>query len=249
MMNQPILKVESKYGDLLYAIVNDHTSWRVKTLYTKEKDTIAWIDSMSPGETFVDVGANIGIYTIYAAKRGLKVFAFEPEGQNYALLTRSIIVNEMDVNAYCVALSDEFKADSLYLSAFIPGGSCHTFGEDLDHQLTKKERPAGTLKQGCIALPLDMLEIKADHIKVDCDGLEHKIVAGGIKTIMGCKSILIEINQNLEQHRDLTKYMQEKGFSFDASQVEAATRKEGIFKDCGNWIFYNNETKSARAAA
>lgn len=246
MMNQPILKVESKYGDLLYAIVNDHTSWRVKTLYTKEKDTIAWIDSMSPGETFVDVGANIGIYTIYAAKRGLKVFAFEPEGQNYALLTRSIIVNEMDVNAYCVALSDEFKADSLYLSAFIPGGSCHTFGEDLDHQLTKKERPAGTLKQGCIALPLDMLEIKADHIKVDVDGLEHKVIAGASRTIQNAKSVLLEINRNLSPHNELVSLMQAVGFQYDPVQAEEARRKEGIFKDCGNFIFYRD--KIAKAA-
>ena len=82
-------------------------------MYTKEKDTIAWIDSMQPGETFIDIGANMGIYTIYAAKRGLKVIAFEPEAQNYALLCRSIMINELDVQAYCVALSDEWKADSL----------------------------------------------------------------------------------------------------------------------------------------
>lgn len=231
------MKAESKYGELLYSICSDHTAWRVKTLYTKEADTIAWIDAMEPGETFIDVGANIGIYSIYAAKRGLNVFAFEPEAQNYALLCRSIMINELDASAYCVALSDEWKVDSLYLSAYLPGGSCHTFGIDLNHRLEKRERPVGPLKQGCIAMPLDKFEIKADHIKVDVDGLEHKVVAGAAKTIAGLKSILIEINQNLAEHQTLVNLMHSLGFKHDDAQVKAATRTEGTFKDCGNWVF------------
>lgn len=238
-MNLPTAKVETKHGDILYAICNDHTAWRVKTIYTKEPDTIAWIDSMKPGETFVDIGANMGIYTIYAAKRGLKVWAFEPEAQNYALLTRSIMINDMDVGAYCLGLGDEFKADFLYLSGFLPGGSCHTLGVDLDHRLEKRERLAGSLKQGCLSVPLDKFEIKADHAKLDVDGLEHKVISGGAKTIANCKSVLIEINQNLPEHMTLTRYMQDCGFTFDHEQVKAATRTEGTFTGCGNWIFHN----------
>lgn len=236
-VDAPVLKAESKYGDLLYSISNDHTAWRVKTMYTKEPDTIAWIDSMQPGETFVDIGANIGIYTIYAAKRGLNVIAFEPEAQNYALLCRSIMVNELDAAAYCIGLSDEFKADWLYLSQYLPGGSCHTFGSDIDHRLEKRERPVGPLRQGCIAMPLDNLNVKADHIKVDVDGLEYKVVAGAVKTIANAKSVLLEINQNLEEHQRLVQYMQDVGFYYDAEQVESARRKEGTFKNCGNFIF------------
>ena len=246
--NQPVLKAESKYGDLLYAVANDHCAWRVKSMYTKEKDTIAWIDSMQPGETFIDIGANMGIYTIYAAKRGLKVIAFEPEAQNYALLCRSIMINELDVQAYCVALSDEWKADSLYLSGFLPGGSCHTFGVDLDHRLTMRERPVGPLKQGCLALPLDKFEIKADHCKVDVDGLEHKVVAGAPKTIAGLKSILLEINRNLPEHKRLVTLMESLGFGYDPEQAESARRKEGTFKDCGNFIWHRNAEQVLSAA-
>jgi FkbM family methyltransferase len=237
MTNLPVLKCESKYGDLLYAIANDHTAWRVKTIYSKEPDTIAWIDSMSPGETFVDVGANMGIYTIYAAKRGLAVYAFEPEAQNYALLCRSIMVNEMEVPAYCVALSDEWNADWLYLSGFLPGGSCHTAGADLNHRLEKRDRPVGPLKQGCLSVPLDNFDIKADHAKIDVDGLEHRVLSGGIRTFTNCKSVLIEINQALSEHQQLIHIMEDLGFRRDMAQVHAATRTEGTFKGCGNQIF------------
>lgn len=239
-MNQPVMKIDSKYGELLYAVANDHTMWRVKTLYKKEEDTIAWIDSMSPGETFVDVGANMGIYTIYAAKRGLNVFAFEPEAQNYALLTRSIIINELHAQSFCVALSDEWKPDWLYLSMFLSGGSCHTVGQDLDHRLEQRERPSGTLRQGCLSVPLDDFSIKADHIKIDVDGLEHKVIAGAPLTIAKAKSVLIEINQKLAEHMRLVDLMHNLGFKHDQEQVDKATRKEGTFKDCGNWIFYRS---------
>ena len=38
-----------------------------------------------------DVGANVGMYTVFAAPtRGARVFAFEPEAQNYAMLNRNI---------------------------------------------------------------------------------------------------------------------------------------------------------------
>lgn len=237
MVNSPILKTDSKYGELLYAIANDHTAWRVKTLYQKEPDTIAWIDGMSPGETFVDVGANMGIYTIYAAKRGLNVIAFEPEAQNYALLTRSIIINELNAQAFCVALSDEWKPDWLYLSMFLPGGSCHTVGQDLDHRLEMRERPAGTLRQGCLSVPLDDFSITADHIKIDVDGLEHKVIGGAPLTLGKAKSVLIEINQKLPEHQRLIELMKGLGFTYNQEQVDKATRKEGTFKDCGNWIF------------
>lgn len=243
VLDQPVLKVESKYGDLLYSIAGDHCAWRVKTIYTKEPDTIAWIDKMQPGETFVDVGANMGIYTIYAAKHGLKVIAFEPEAQNYAILCRSIMINELEeTHAYCLAISDEFKADALYLSAYLPGGSCHTFGADLDHRLEVRDRPVGPLKQGCLSVPLDALNIKADHIKVDTDGHEHRVVAGAMKTISTCKSILLEINQNLAEHRQLVSMMEDLGFERDMAQVNAATRTSGTFQGCGNQIFVRKQS-------
>src|SRR5262245_39234556 len=87
-----------------------HTKWRVDSLLEKEPSTIAWIAGFRRDEVLVDVGANVGVYTIWAAKtRGVRVFAFEPEAQNYALLNRNIALNGLGprVTAYCLALSNE----------------------------------------------------------------------------------------------------------------------------------------------
>ena len=233
-IGQPIAKVEYKGKELLYAIQNDHCLWRCKTIFTKEPDTIEWIESMAPGETLIDVGANIGIYTIFAAHLGLKVFAFEPEASNYALLCRSITINDFDVPAYPIALSDCFKADWLYLSGYLPGGSVHTFGANLGHRLTEREH---ILKQGCISMPLDVFEIRADHIKIDVDGLEHVVIAGAMRTLRDVKSVLVEINEKLPAHLNLCAMLENLGFRSDPEQVAKARRSEGTFEGCGNRIF------------
>jgi FkbM family methyltransferase len=230
-----ILKVEDGPYTYKFVPVNEHCAWRVKTMFTKEPDTIEWLSQMKPGETLVDVGANIGIYTIFAAVRGVKVFAFEPEAMNYAILNQNLYVNGVDALAYCCALSNETKYDVLYLSMMMPGGSCHSFGQEVDHRLEARKSP---FKQGCFSGQLDGWAIEADYVKIDVDGFEHLVVDGGDRTIQGCKSVLIEINQNLPEHRDLVDTMLGWGFKYDPDQVEKARRKEGAFLNCGNYIFY-----------
>jgi FkbM family methyltransferase len=246
---QPVITFKDGDKEILYAIANQHCAWRVKSIYDKEPDTIAWIRGMRKGDIFIDVGANMGIYSMFAGAYGLKVFAFEPEADNYCLLCRSIRFNDFDITAYCVALSDETKYDYLYLSGYLPGGSCHTFGQNLDHRLEERQRE---FKQGCISIPLDRFHIvpssvlyadgRTDdqevHVKIDVDGLEHKVVSGAVETIRQAKSVLCEINTALPEHKRLIGWMQEFGFKHDPAQVERAQRKDGTFKGCGNWIFF-----------
>ena len=72
---------------------NRTVSWRVTTFLTKEPETIEWIDTFAPGDVLFDIGANIGCYSIYAASRSVRVMAFEPESQNYALINQNIFLN------------------------------------------------------------------------------------------------------------------------------------------------------------
>ena len=229
---------------VLYATPNVFTKWRVDSLFTKEPDTIAWIGGFEPGDVFVDIGANVGMYTIWAAKtRGVRTFSFEPESQNYALLCRNIVMNGLGENvvAYCVALSDTAGYSLLHLSQFQIGGSCHSFGEKIDHRLEHRD---SKLSQGCISTTLDKLVADGvlpmpNHIKVDVDGLEHKVLAGcrGALADQRLKSVLVEINTNLDQHRRIIADMQALGFTFSEQQVIAAQRTEGEFKGVGNYVF------------
>jgi len=77
------------------------------------------------------------------------------------------------------------------------------------------------------------------HIKVDVDGFEHKVFAGAARALRDerLRSLLVEVNQNLEPHRTLVRELEGLGFRWDRSQVEAAERREGPFKGVAEYVF------------
>jgi FkbM family methyltransferase len=228
----------------VFATPNRPTLWRADTLFTKEPDTIEWIAAFAADDVVVDIGANVGMYTIWAAKaRGVRVFAFEPEAENYALLNRNIHANGLDerVQAFCIALSDAPGFGRLYLSERFAGGSCHSFGESLDHNNRPRASP---FSQGCVSTTLDVLVAGGaipvpTHVKLDVDGIEPRVIAGARTTLADrrVRSVLIEINTALDEHWEIVDVMLEFGFDYSQSQVEGAQRKEGAFKGVGNYVF------------
>lgn len=240
----PMVTLKSGETEVYYAVPTVHTLWRAESLHQKEPDTMEWIAGFGANDVLVDIGANVGMYTIWAAKtRGTTVYAFEPESQNYALLNRNIYLNKIGdkVHAYCVALSDETGYSDLHLSHFMIGGSCHTYDEKLNFHL-KEFKP--NFSQGCFATTLDsLIEQKVvpmpTHIKIDVDGIEHKVIAGCKKTLAnpGLKSVLIELNTHLKEHTDLIDMMKGFGYGLSEEQLKVAIRTSGEFTGIGNHIF------------
>lgn len=230
---------------LVFLTPNSHCAWRVDTLYTKEPDTIAWINAMQPGDVLYDVGANMGQYSLYAAKRGIRVHAFEPESQNFALLCRNIAVNKLGdlITPWPIALTDKEGLDQFYVTTLIPGGSCNSFGEQVDYHLQHKQF---AFNQGCYGTRLDKMcqhHEYPTHIKIDVDGLEHKVLNGALMTLnAGVRSVLVETNTHLPEHLGIDSAMRALGFTPDLETAEKARRKEGPFAGIGN-IIYHKEQK------
>jgi FkbM family methyltransferase len=244
---RPTITIERKnYEKLHYATPNELTAWRAQTLFSKEPATIAWLDRIKENEVMLDVGANVGMYSIYAAKwRRAKVFSFEPESQNFALLAKNIILNNLEnkIVPFCAALSDKISINTLYLSGFAwdGGSSCHSFGEEVGFDLNPRKSP---FMQGCLSYSIDeavasgAIEMPS-FIKVDVDGFEHLVLHGARKTLQDhrLRSICIEINPSIKEHQELIFYLNSLGFYHDPIQVEKVTRKEGDFKGCAEYIF------------
>jgi FkbM family methyltransferase len=218
--------------------------WRVNTFWTKEPETLRWIDTFKPDDLFIDIGANIGLYSLYAAfSRGVQVIAFEPESLNYALLNRNIFLNRIDskIKAYSLALSNELAFNAIHLSLFMEGASCHNFKEKLNF---KHEPLSPEFSQGCFSMSLDDLIEKQlipvpQHIKIDVDGIEHKILEGAKQPLKNSavQSVLVELNTHLVSHRQIIELMKENGFIY--SQVQANTKqKEDPFEGVTNYIFF-----------
>src|SRR5688572_2196267 len=113
---------------MVFATPTAGAKWRVDTIHQKEPCTLEWIAGFGADEILFDVGANVGMYTIWAAAtRGARVFAFEPESQNYALLNRNILLNNLQdrVKAFCVGLTDKQEFTDLHMAGMAAAGSCH----------------------------------------------------------------------------------------------------------------------------
>ena len=229
---------------LRYCISSPVSEWRVKTLFTKEPGTIDWLHSFNPGEAFVDIGANVGMYSLYAGVIAkARVFSFEPESQNYAELCRSIFFNESarrDMVAWCAAIGEApVEVSRLLIRDLHTGDSFHDFGEP-----SRNYAAAERFAQGSIGFSLDhLIEMGAvpepDHIKIDVDGFEPKVIAGARRIIEGRKlrSLLIEVNQNLADHRQMVAELNALGYRHDPAQVAAAERKQGPFIGCAEYVF------------
>lgn len=187
----------------------DH--WRVlkraKTYAIKEEDTLDWIDSFEPGACFFDIGANIGQYSLYPAKKygdSLQIYAFEPQSSNYYTLNNNIFLNKLDKNiiSYCVAISGRSKFSRLYIPKFIPGGNRSQFGkEDIENM-----KISASHTQGMFGVTLDDLCSKwgfsyPNYIKVDVDGIEISILKGATCVLAhpSLKSAIIELGTSQEQ--------------------------------------------------
>ena len=186
--------------------------YRGRSLLTKEPETIAWIDGMSSEEVIWDVGANIGVYSLYAAKvKKMKVIAFEPSASNYAVLCRNIELNKLDneITGFCMALSDSNKFDRLYFPTTNIGASGNQQG------ITKNmfnEDFTPMFSQGSLGMTIDSLIenwgfIPPNHIKIDVDGIEGLIIDGADKTLksLKTKSLLVEVVESSKLKLDNVK--------------------------------------------
>ncbi|MEK7844476.1 MAG: FkbM family methyltransferase, partial [Pseudomonadota bacterium] len=131
--------IQVRGQSILVSVDSLRTLKRAKTYSIKEPDTLDWIDSFEPDSCYFDLGANIGQYSLYPAKKygeKIRVFSFEPQSNNYYALNKNIFFNQLkeNITAYCVAVSGHSEFSKLYIPKFIPGGNRSQFGkEDIGH--------------------------------------------------------------------------------------------------------------------
>ena len=232
---------------LKFNIVNEHTLWRTKTIFTKEPITIKWIRSFENGSVFYDIGANIGIYSIFSAIiNPIKVYSFEPETNNYNVLMQNIISNDLNqvISPFQIGLSNKTELTNLNLNFFSAGLSHHTVGDSaLDHSNLQPIK--SKYQQGIFSTTLDELCFKwklpiPTYVKIDVDGIENKIISKSNRVLSSSelKSVLIEINENRIQDQKIIETMKNYDFKFDIDQVEKAKRKSGPHKGYAEYLFY-----------
>jgi len=236
--------------DIKFFIPNQITSWRVNTYFSKEPETLEWIDSFENKDDIVfwDIGANIGLYSIYNSIKNPKstTIAFEPSSSNLRILTRNISINNFEKKIKVVPLpltNKENIFQEMKEKNFVEGGALNTFGEKFDFE-GKEFNPQ--MKYNLLGTSMNyfiqnsILNIP-DYIKIDVDGIEHLILEGGDKFLSNekVKSLSIEINENfIDQFEKIKKFMDKYKFKILHKKQNADLLFEGSkFDKTYNYIF------------
>ena len=205
-----------------------------------------WIDNFKIQNNkpinFWDVGANIGLYSIYASAKydNINVISFEPSTSNLRILSRNISINNLESKIKICQLpltniNNEFL--TLDETEFIEGYSMNTFGAGTDSIGEKiisknKYKILGTsinylLKNNILSIP--------NYIKIDVDGIEHFILEGANEYLnnSNLRGLLIELNIDYkEQFETVIKIMTNNNFKI-VSHIENYQNSPKII----NYIF------------
>ncbi|MGA7340766.1 MAG: FkbM family methyltransferase [Terracidiphilus sp.] len=89
--------------------------WHRPDFFDKNQRAL-FCGQIGPGSTVLDVGANVGVYTLLAAKRGARVFAIEADPRNVELLRRHVRINGFEdrVTIFPTAVGDREGTVSLF---------------------------------------------------------------------------------------------------------------------------------------
>lgn len=190
---------------------------RVKATYDKEAATLRWIDSFPPQSRMWDVGANVGCLALYAATRGHRVWAFEPQPPNYAALSVNIIANSLsNVCALNIALYSDTKVSELNGLSMEAGAAWNVF----DRSLESVHSSLRTLfKFNALSMRADELIERfslpvPDFIKLDVDGNELDILEGAPALLAnsGLKGMLIEMTPAQADYEPILQLLDNHGF-------------------------------------
>ena len=190
--------------DLKLFVPDELNDWRAITFASKEPETLAWIDTFENSSVFWDVGANIGLYSIYAAqKKSCKVVAIEPSIFNLEILAKNIALNKAErlVTIFPIALTNQNSQGLFSMSSDEVGGALSTFGKEYGYdgkKLDFKFQFQGIGMRMDNAVDLWGLD-QPDYVKVDVDGIEHLVLEGFGEKLKKVKSLLIEVNKDFKE--------------------------------------------------
>lgn len=162
----------ARLGDRSYVWVGLHRSAASKIVYGNPPDhpeMLVWRQALRPGDLFVDVGANIGSYAIWAAELGAESIALEPADDTFALLSENVALNG-------------YRIETIQAAA---GPSCGTVRFTSGRDTVNRMDPEGSVETAMVTIDSVVEDRTVAGMKIDVEGFE-------IEVLQGCKRALAE---------------------------------------------------------
>lgn len=206
--NDGVERYRMRGGALLYTRRNGSDLHMIDEIWAFRKyDYFGY--RVRPGEVVVDVGANIGTFTVYAATvcKAARVIAFEPFGENFAMLKKNVEANDLNM----VTCVNEAVAAVRGVARF------HVDPGDQGSHSLVVGNAGNCINVQCCTLQ-DVFERYAlpriDYLKMDCEGAEYQIFLNAPrKTLRQLRRISMEYHQHpTHSVADLQALLQSEGF-------------------------------------
>jgi FkbM family methyltransferase len=206
---------------------------RAKELFRKEPETIAWLRrELRPDDVFLDVGANVGTFSIFAAMHitgSGRVYAMEPHLPTAVQLLQNVAANELDerISVLSIAASGTDGFVPFRYKRWREGASGSQLGVEgapsmRDHVATELKASAridSLIAQGHMRPP--------NLIKIDTDGIEMQILSGMENLLRGAnrpRSLMVEVRRG--GFRAQVAYVDSLGYPLAAKCFTGFTGKQ-----------------------
>jgi FkbM family methyltransferase len=181
------------------------------------------------GDTFIDVGANLGLFSILAGwkvKAAGMVYAFEPSIENFQKLKENISLNGFtNIHPFCLGISD--KSETKLLHSFNAG---HGALSSYSRQGREDYSPVETRTISLTTFVRDEKVKKIDAIKIDVEGWELPVLIGAEEILVQHDAPLLMIEFNDSNARNAGFSCQEifdrlVGYGYDLYKYDATVGK------------------------
>lgn len=179
-----LVKAECGTRVAVFEVHNQTEQWRASNLGGEADVISGFTERLSPGDTMWDIGANIGVYSIFAARAGANVVAFEPDPAFATHLTENVRLNNISssVEIKQLALGDEAGSEVLYTMG--TSGRSPTLAPKEEREAINVEVERGDKID---ATPPDVL-------KLDIEGAEVRALSGLSGLLEEIETVLVEVH-------------------------------------------------------
>nr|QFG74170.1 MAG: capsular polysaccharide synthesis protein [Megaviridae environmental sample] len=189
-------KLENHENENIFIINNDFKMYvppsKTDGIFISLRQKKTWEPNVTKGmlykfikkkiDTFIDIGANIGYYTLLFASKNIKTYSFEPNLENYNILTKNLKINNFNSSIiYNLGLSESIGELEFYYRKEKSGHG--TFNKNIIKQQNLK------LCKKIKVDKLDNINIQGENImvKIDIEGYELNAIKGMLKLLESTK--------------------------------------------------------------
>lgn len=212
-------QVEYKNASFL-VVANEDVGWRLISDKSYENDELeCLLPLIKKDDVCVDIGGNIGIYSVFMAKKAYEgiVHVFEPSAFNIKIININIAINNVSSN---VLLHDYVVSDRV-------GDIKFSVSEDSAYSsiiATNRKKEARSIETASVTLDEMFYSkgLRVDICKIDVEGAELLALKGAQKLLSDPKlrprALLVELNQENQsvydyRPEDVIMFMEKQGYN------------------------------------